>query len=403
MPEIYYRLISVGGLLCMVGIAFLCSEDRQSVSIRTILWGGGIQIALAIFILKTTPGLMIFEAAQGGFTKLIHFSDAGASFLFGSLATDETYGARVAFHVLPIIVFVSALSGILYHLKVIQFLVRWAAKAMQKTLGTSGAESVGAALFVFLGIESVTAIDEYIKRMTRSELFVIMSAFLSTIATSVMGAYVSFGAEAGHLLAASLMSAPAAVVIAKIMVPEREEPVTGETIEFEPEVTTQNILDAAASGGTQGVRLAINVGALLIVFVGLVDMVNFALESMAGIPLNVVFGYAFAPFAAVMGVPWEDVLQVGQLLGVKTVLNEFIAYSRMQEMVEAQELTARAHTISTYALCGFANFGSIGILLGGLRGVAPDRGSEVAALGLKALLAGTLAAFMTACCAGILA
>ncbi len=256
---------------------------------------------------------------------------------------------------------------------------------------------------MFLGIESVTAIGEYVKKMTRSELFVIMTAFLSTVATSVMGAYVEFGAEAGHLLAASLMSAPAAVVIAKVMVPEREEPVTAGDVRFEPELTTHNVLDAAANGAAQGVQLAINVGALLIAFVGLVHMANFVLESTVGMPLNTIFGYAFAPFAAAMGVPWEDVLEVGQLLGRKTVLNEFMAYQRMQEMVEAQKLTERAHTISTYALCGFANFGSIGILLGGLRGVAPDQSHEVAGLALKALLAGTLAAFMTACWAGILA
>ncbi len=229
-----------------------------------------------------------------------------------------------------------------------------------------------------------------------------MTAFMATIASSVMGAYVAFGAEAGHLLAASLMSAPAAVAIAKVMVPETDTPVTGAHVEFDPPVETQNVMDAAASGAAQGGRLAFDIAAMLIAFVGLVAFVNFVLGHTVGMGLDTIFGYGFAPFAVAMGVPWEDALTVGQLLGTKTVLNEFLAYQNLQGLVQEGKLDPRSVTISTYALCGFANFGSLAILIGGLRGIAPERSKEVAELGIKALIAGTLAAFTTACMAGIL-
>ena len=389
-------------MLVMLGIAFLFSEKRKQINVRIVLAGLGVQFAVALIVLKTTIGRAFFNAVENVFNKLIDFSNTGAEFLFGKLTTDPSLGATVAFQILPIVIFVSSIAGILYHFKVIQFLVNWMAKGMQKTMRISGAESVGATLFVFLGIESVTAIGKYIERMTRSELFLLMCAFMSTIASSVMGAYVAFGAEAGHLLAASLMSAPAAVVVAKIIIPETETPVTGGHVTFEPEVTTENAMDAAASGAANGAKLAFNIGAMLIAFVGLVAMANFLLDLCTGKTLEVLMGYVFYPFALVMGVPPEDAVTVGQLLGTKTVLNEFLAYEKFSALMADGELTKRAITISTYALCGFANFGSIAILLGGLRGVAPSRGGEVAALGLKALLAGTLAAFMTACFAGML-
>lgn len=409
MGDLGYRLISFGGLLLMMVIAFGLSEDRERINYRVILWGLGLQFLLAVFVLRTNAGLLFFEKVKQAFLAVISASDHGASFLFGELTTKPSYGALLAFQAMPIIIFVSALAGILYHLKVIQALVRWIARLMQWTMKTSGAESLGAALFIFFGIESVTAIGKYIQRMTRSELFVIMAAFMATIASSVMGVYMMFGAEAGHLLAASLMSAPAAIVIAKIMVPERETPLTAGKVEFEPEVTSANVMDAAASGAAQGVKLAINIAAMLIAFVGLVYLVNIILVYVTdgfvkgGITLQQIFGYAFAPFAWAMGVPIEDVVNVGQLLGTKTVINEFLAYKSMQGMIADGALTARGVTISTYALCGFANFGSVAILIGGLRGVAPERGREVVGLGLKALVGGTLAAFMTACFAGMLA
>lgn len=396
-----YRFVSFLGLLVMLGLAWLLSERRRLVRLRVVAWGLGLQLFLALFVLRTRPGHWLFGAVNSFFQGVLAFTNEGAKMLFGDLvrAIPAPGEAYVAFQVLPIIVFVASLSAVLYHLKVIQVTVRAMARLMQRTMRISGAESVASALLVFMGIESVTAVGKYIARMTRSELFVVMTAFLATIASSVMGAYVLFGAKAGHLLAASLMSAPAAIVIAKIMIPEAGTPLTAGRVEFEPDITTLNVMDAAASGAAQGMKLAINIAAMLIAFLALVAMVNYALEAVVGLKLQELFGYVFAAFAAAMGVPKGEWLAVGRLLGIKTVLNEFLAYQEMQGMAELSE---RARTISTYALCGFANFGSVAILIGGLSGVAPERRGEVAALGIKALIAGTLAAFMTACYAGML-
>jgi len=395
-----YRFVSFCGLLVMLGLAYVLSEKRRAVKPRVVLWGLALQLVLVLFVLKTEPGSWLFRGVDRLFGRILAFSTEGAGFLFGDLAVSvPTYGAFVAFQVLPVIIFIASLSAILYHLRVIQAVVRGMAWIMHRTMKISGAESVAAALLVFMGIESVAAVGKYVACMTRSELFVVMTAFLATIASSVMAAYVGFGASAGHLMAASLMSAPAAIVIAKIMVPETEVPVTAGRVEFEPEVKTLNVVDAAATGAAEGVKLALNIGAMLIAFVALIALVNFLLEWATGCTVQQIFGYAFSGFAALMGVPKGEWLQVGELLGIKTVLNEFLAYERMQGMV----LSERARIIATYALCGFANFGSIAILIGGLSGVAPGRRGEVAGLGIRALIAGTLAAFMTACYAGMLA
>ncbi|MHC4591109.1 MAG: NupC/NupG family nucleoside CNT transporter [Planctomycetota bacterium] len=401
-----YRLVSFGGLLVMLGIAYAMSENRRAISLRVVVWGLGLQLALALLLLRTKLGSWVYAGVEWAFKHLISFSDTGASFLFGKLTTDPSFGAVLAFQALPIIIFVSSLSAILYHVGVVQRVVRAMAWLMQRTMRISGAESVASALFVFMGIESVPAIGKYVGPMTRSELLVVMTGFLATIATTVMMLYVTFGASAGHLLTASLMSAPAAIVIAKIMIPETETALTAGHLGFEPEVTTQNVMDAAASGAAEGVKLLINIAAMLIAFVALIAMANFLLKLVTGlfleegITLQQLFGWVFSAFAVVMGVPKGDWMQVGELLGIKTVLNELLAYRRMQGMAELRD---RARVISTYALCGFANFGSIGILIGGLSGVAPTRRGEVAALGIKALIAGTLAAFMTACYAGMFA
>jgi CNT family concentrative nucleoside transporter len=402
MGYLGYRLVSFGGLFVMLGIAYALSENRRAISLRVVAWGLALQLILVLLVLYTAPGRWLFGGVEKVFGGILSFSNEGAKFVFGSLATEPTYGAFVAFQVLPIVIFVSSLSAVLYHFRVIQKVVGAMAYVMQRTMKISGAESLSAALFVFMGIESVTAIGKYVAKMTRSELFVVMTAFLATIAASVMAAYVSFGASAGHLLAASLMSAPAAIVIAKVMIPETGVPATAGHVRFDPEVTTLNTVDAAATGAAQGVVLAFNIAAMLIAFVALVALVNFVLRWATGHTLHEVLGWAFSGFAAVMGVPRGEWLQVGQLLGVKTVLNEFLAYGQMQEMVGQGLLSQRAVVISTYALCGFSNFGSIAILIGGLGGVAPERRSEVAALGLKALIAGSLACFMTACYAGML-
>jgi len=397
-----YRFVSFCGLLVMLGLAYVLSQDRKAIRLRVVLWGLALQLALALFVLKSEPGRAIFAAVDGVFRGIVSFTGEGTKFLFGP-AHQEAYGGTLMFGALPIIIFVASLSAVLFHLRVIQAVVKGMAWVMERTMRISGAESVAASLFVFLGIESVTAIGKYVAVMTRSELFVVMTAFLATIATTVMAVYTTFGAAAGHLLAASLMSAPAAVVIAKIMVPETQVPATAGRVEFEPEISTVNVVDAAASGAADGVRLLINIAAMLIAFVAMIAMFNFALERLVGHTLQDVFGWGFSAFAMLMGVPKGEWLEVGQLLGTKTVLNEFFAYQNMKQMIDAGVLSPRAVLISTYALCGFANPGSIAILIGGLSGVAPGRRGEVAALGIKALIAGTLAAFMTACYAGMLA
>jgi len=402
MDYLTERILSIFGILFFIGIALALSEYRKKVAWRLVGWGMGLQFVFAVLILKTGPGKHLFDLAKEFFDKLIEFSNAGAIFLFGTLVTDLNIGAVMAFHALPIIVFVSALAGIFFHLGIIQKFVSATAWIMQRSLNTSGAESLAAALFIFLGIESTTAIPVYIRKMTRSEIFTLMTAFMATIAGSVMGVYVAFGASAGHLLAASIMSAPAAITIAKIMIPETGEPLTRGSVTFKPQIGSSNVIDAAANGASEGMKLALNIGAMLIAFVGLITMLNFILNWIAGITFTQLLGYVFLPFAYLLGIPFADASSVSHLLGMKTVLNEFLAYQEMQTLITQGKLSPRAVTITTYALCGFANFGSIAILIGGLGGIDPHRRGEVAALGIKALIAGTLAAFMTAGLAGIL-
>jgi len=409
MSEWPLRLMSFAGLLVMLAVAFALSENRRRISRRVVLTGLGLQLVLAVLVFLTGAGNALFAATDKAFAFFMAASNEGAGFLFGRLTTDYTLGAVVAFQVLPIVIFFSSLAGILYHFGVTQFVVRAMARIMQKIMNISGAESLASALFVFFGIESTTAIAHYIRRMTRSELFTLMTAFMATIAGTVMGAYVSFGAAPGHLLTASLMSAPAAIVIAKILVPETERPLTRGRVRFDPPRESVNVIDAAANGAAQGLRLAVTIGAMLIAFVGLIHLVNLILGGVSGLwlaePLSLqrLLGWAFSPAAVVMGVPWEDAQEVGQLLGTKTILNEFLAYEQMQPLAADGVIGPRSVAIATYALCGFANFGSVAILVGGLGMIDPDRKGLFARLGLWALIAGTLAAFMTACYAGMLA
>lgn len=414
------RLMSLGGFLVMLAIAFALSENRRRISVRLVLAGLGLQLVLAGLIFLTGIGTVLFEAAKKAFEFFMAASNEGAAFLFRGLVTDSIVdasgevtglkiGATVAFQVLPLVIFFSALAAILYHFGVTQLVVRAMARIMQKVMNTSGAESLASALFIFFGIESTTAIGHYIRRMTRSEIFTLMTAFMATIAGTVMGAYVSFGAAPGHLLTASLMSAPAAMVIAKILIPETDEPFTRGRVRFDPPRESVNVIDAAASGAGQGLRLAVIIGAMLIAFVGLIHLLNLVLGGASGLwldePLTLqrLLGWAFSPVAFIMGVPWEDAYEVGQLLGTKTILNEFLAYKQMQPLAEDGVIGPRSVTIATYALCGFANFGSVAILVGGLGMIDPDRKGLFARLGIWALISGTLAAFMTACYAGMLA
>jgi CNT family concentrative nucleoside transporter len=410
-----YRLISCLGLVTMIGIAWLISEDRKKADWRLVGIGVGLQFALGLLILQTDFGPLFFGWVRDVFVVVTNASNEGAKFIFGNLTRvflldegvvvgeDGPYliNAAIAFSVLPTVIVVSSIAGILYHLRIIQFLVNAMARIMQKTLKTSGPETFGAAMLIFMGIEGMPTMKAYLRSMSRSELMVIMTAFMSTVAANVSLIYASFGAEPGHLLAASIMSAPAAIIIAKLMVPKSDDDVT-DSAALKIEVESHNVIDGAARGASEGVMLALNIGAVLIAFVALVFLVNQGFSAVFNHSFTEIMGWAFVPFAWLMGVPGADVIAVGQLLGTKTVINEFLAYESMQGMIAEGTLSPRSVMIATYALCGFANPGSLGILIAGLSGLVPERRAEIARLGIKSLAAGTLAVFMTACIAGIL-
>lgn len=421
MTDLLLRLTSFGGLFVLVAIAWALSENRGAVRWRVVVWGLGLQFALGLLVMHTQAGVYFFEAVKKGFDVVTDASAAGGSFVFGNLnqvffvekvgfAADGStasegpfiIAAVIAFRVLPVIIFVSGLSAILLHLGVVQWVIRGIAWIMRRTLKTSGAETFATALLVFLGIESVSALGSYLKDMTRSEIFTIMTAFLATIAASVMVAYASFGAQPGHLLAASLMSAPAALVMAKILIPETGVPQSSGEEKIVLPIESQNIFDAAARGAHTGVAMALNVAAMLIVFVGLIYLIDLGVVRLTGLTTTAILGWVFLPFAALMGVPWSDIGSVSELLATKSVFNEFLAYQNMQPMIASGALSPRSQMIATYALCGFANPGSLGILIGGLDGLMPERRAEVAAMSVKAFIAGTLACFCTACVAGVL-
>ncbi|MFP6583367.1 MAG: nucleoside transporter C-terminal domain-containing protein, partial [Candidatus Hydrogenedentota bacterium] len=369
MPE---RLISCLGLFVMIAIAWGISENRKQTNWRLVVSALGLQFALALLILRTRFGPLFFGWVRDVFIIVTDASNEGASFIFGSLTKviELSPGTVVdaegsffingvlAFSVLPTIIVVSALAGILYHLRVIPFLISAMAKLMQRTLKTSGAETFGVAILIFMGIEGMTTLKAYLKHMTRSELMVLMTAFMATIAANVSLIYASFGAEPGHLLAASIMSAPAALLIAKIMIPVTDG-VDAEVDDVKIEIESHNVMDGAVRGASEGVMLALNIGAVLITFVALIFLVNQGCSWMFGMSFTEIMGWFFRPFAWVMGIPLSEVAAAGELLGTKTVVNEFLAYESMGSMLEAGKLSPRSITILTYALCGFANPGSL--------------------------------------------
>lgn len=408
------QLISIVGLAVMVGIAWALSENRRRVDWRLVGMALALQFALAVLVLRTGFGEAFFVAVRGAFVFVTQASDEGARFVFGNLTRTFTLSDEavidsegplfingvVAFSVLPTVIVVSALAAILYHWRVIPVAIRGMSWLMRRTLRTSGSETFATSMLVFLGIESMPTVKAYLQKMSRSELLTVMTAFMATVAANVSLIYATFGAEPGNILAASIMSAPAAILIAKIMIPETET-VSDEAVSVKSD--THNTFDAAAQGASQGVTLALNIGALLITFISLIFILNAACSWVFGLSFTDLMGYVFRPFAFLMGVPAEDVPAVGRLLGTKTVVNEFIAYADMNALIQEGALQPRSVTIATYALCGFANPGSLGILIAGLSGLAPERRREITSLGLRSLVAGTLAVFMTACIAGILA
>jgi CNT family concentrative nucleoside transporter len=409
MSDAGLRWLSVFGFFVMIGLAWLASSNRRQVPWRTVGWGIGIQIVLALVLLKSDAGRFFFAGVSAVVSKLLEYTEAGSRFVFGALLDT---GFSFALSVLPTIVFMGSLFAILYHLGVVQIVVRAMAALLSRTMRSSGAESLAAVANVFVGmVESCLVIKPYIAGLTRSELFCTMTLGMATVAGSVLLAYVQIlgGADyAGHLVTASLLSAPAGLLIAKIMIPETGTPVTraGGLPVFERD--TVNIFDAAAEGAINALRLAAYVGAMLLAFIALIAVVNDVLGALGGaigapgLSLQQILGFVLAPLAFVMGVPWADASEVGALLGVKTVLNEFIAYQQLAELMANDAIGRRSQVIASYALCGFANFGSLAILLGGIGGMAPERRHEVAQLGLRAILAGSLTTFMTACVAGAL-
>ncbi len=403
------RLISFLGIPGLLLLAFVFCRDRKKLSYKIIVAGIGLQFFFALLVLRTRIGHQLFYWVGRGAEKLIGFTGAGSRFVFGNLMNVEKMGFILAFHVLPVIVFFSSLSAILYHFGVLQWLVRQMARIFTRTLGVSGAEALSVAANVFVGmVEAPILVRPYVEKMTESELFCLMSAGMATIAGSVMAAYIGilqphFPQVAGHILSASLMSAPAAVVVAKIMIPETETPLTAGKVQVNYEKQDVNFIDAAARGAIDGVYLAIYVAAMLIAFIALVAMVN-AIFGLFGTSFEAIMGWMFAPIAFLMGIPWKEAVQVGSLLGQKTVLNEFVAYLNLANGLASGELTlsARSITIATYALCGFANFGSLGIMIAGIGGMAPSRRHDLARLGILSIISGSLAAFLTATIAGVL-
>jgi len=388
-----------------------------------VVGGLGLQLCLGILILKTPIGEPVFAAVNNAFIALMSYSDAGAEFLFGDLIMRPgggkhwwvKGGAFIGFSVLPTIIFFSSLMAVLYHLGIMIRIVRIFSRIIARALGTSGAETLSATGNIFVGqTEAPLLVRPFLEKMTRSELNTVMVGGFATVAGGVMAAYVGmlqsqFPDIAGHLLAASLMSAPAALVIGKLMVPETETPVTSADAVIEVESIYANVIEAAATGASDGLKLAFNVGAMLLAFIALIALINgcltalFGLFGLDGWTLQQILGVIMAPVAWLLGVDYSEAAQVGTLLGVKTVINEFVAYLDLaQNLGSAHPLSERSRVIATYALCGFANFSSIGIQIGGISAIAPSRKRELSILGLRAMIGGTLGAFMTAALAGLL-
>ena len=420
-------LFGLFGLSVLIGIAWLFSNNKGAVDWRLVLTGITLQIGFAALVLLVPGGREVFDWLGHGFVKILEFVSAGSNFIFGSLMDTSKFGFIFAFQVLPTIIFFAALMGVMYHLGVMQFIVRMMALAITKVMRVSGAETTSVCASVFIGqTEAPLTVRPYIPRMTESELITMMIGGMAHIAGGVLAAYVGMlgGGDpeqqafyAKHLLAASIMAAPATLVVAKLLIPETGTPLTRGTVKMEVEKTSSNIIDAAAAGAGDGLKLALNIGAMLLAFIALIALINApltwfgdvtGLAAAIGKPtdLATIFGYLLAPIAWVIGVPWQDANTVGSLIGQKVVINEFVAYLQLAGIVNGQTpgvtLTDEGRLIATYALCGFANFSSIAIQIGGIGGLAPERRSDLARFGLRAVLGGTIATLMTATIAGVL-
>lgn len=431
--------IAVGlfGLFCLVAIAIAFSENRKSIQWKLVAWGIGLQFLFAFLVMGVPalgiPGVLqdFFGYANTAIISFLEFTDIGSEFIFGKLTDVKASGFILAFKVLPTIIFMASLMGVLYHIGIMQFIVKWIAWGMQKIMGVSGAESLSVAANIFVGqTEAPLVVKPYVERMTRSELMAVMTGGMATAAGGVLALYVGLLKDkipdiAGHLLTASIMSAPAALAIAKIIIPEREVPETMGTIPTSSlKSDSNNIIEAAANGASEGLMLALNVAAMLLAFMALIAMVDALLMSFGEwigfsdwgkdyvpallaqgkdkveLSFSLILGWVFAPVAWLMGISWDEAGFAGSLLGQKVILNEFVAYSNLSSMMTY--LSDRTVIILSYALCGFANFSSIAIQIGGIGGMAPSRRGDLAKLGIRSVIGGSLAAFMTATVAGLL-
>jgi CNT family concentrative nucleoside transporter len=411
------RLTGILGILTMLGLAFLFSTNRRAIRGKTVAWGLALQLTFAVFVLKVEVGRAIFQKAGDVVNRLLSYSSFGSQFVFGDLGKPGgRLGFYIAFQVLPTVIFIAAFFAILYHYGIMQFVVRQAARVMTRFMGASGAESLNVAASIFMGqTEAPLTIRPFLPEMTRSELMTVMTSGMAHVSGGIMAAYIAFGVEPKHILSAVIMTAPGAIVISKMLVPETETPKTaGRVVMSDEEVAAEkqeNLLGAIARGTTDGLHLALNIAAMLISFLALVALTNGILGGIhnglahVGISwfpssLETILGTLFAPVAWIVGVPWHDCAAIGNLLGTRMALNEVVAYSMLGP--QRAMLDPRSFTIATFALCGFANFGSIGIQIGGIGALAPNKRGELARLGFRAMLAGTMANLMSAAIAGML-
>ncbi|WP_277679354.1 NupC/NupG family nucleoside CNT transporter [Gracilibacillus dipsosauri] len=388
------------GIVVILGLALLLSSKKKAINIRTICGGLAIQILFAFIVLKWEAGQSALQWFTLRVQDIINYANEGISFLFGSLANSEEFGSIFAFHVLPIIIFFSSLISVLYYLGIMQWIIKILGGGLSKLLGTSKSESMSAAANIFVGqTEAPLVVRPFLNKMTQSELFAVMTGGLASVAGSVLVGYSLLGVPLEYLLAASFMAAPAGLIMAKIMVPETDKSVTTDHIEIEKDQESVNVIDAAAKGASDGLKLALNVGAMLLAFIALIALINGILGIFGDITLETILGYVFAPIAFAVGVPWSEAVIAGGFIGQKLVLNEFVAYASFAP--EMANLSDKTNLIVSFALCGFANLSSMAILLGGLGGLAPNRRKDIAKLGIKAVAAGMLASLLSAAVAGM--
>jgi CNT family concentrative nucleoside transporter len=399
------------GIAVILGLAYIFSTDRRAIKMKTIAWGLGLQLALGLFVLRVPSGQVIFQTLGAGAKHLLDFSYVGSAFIFGELGkADSSLGLIFAFQVLPTIIFIAAFFAVLYHLGVMQIIIRAAAWVMTKIMGASGAESLNVAASIFMGqTEAPLTIRPFLPKLTKSELMCVMTSGMAHISGGMMAGYIQVGgADPKNLLTAVIMTAPGTLLMAKMLVPETEQPLTAGRVEMPQMEKESNILGAIARGTSDGLHLALNVGAMLITFIALLALLNAMMGGVHNWPhmgwfppsLQTIFGWAFAPIAWLIGIPWHDAPAIGNLLGTRMAINEFVAFAQLGPMKGT--LDPRSFTIATFALCGFANFSSIGIQIGGIGALAPERRHDLAKFGIRAMLAGTMANLLSAAIVGIL-